>query len=119
MAFSALLLFGQDFRVYYAAARLLLTGGNPYDYAQLAKMLMTVSGFVHNNPFYYPPWLAWFFTPLALLPFQIARAVWILLNWIIWNLGLWQLASLLDWPQIGWRRWLMFLYATFLFAWIT
>ncbi|MCX6079022.1 MAG: glycosyltransferase family 87 protein [Chloroflexi bacterium] len=119
MAATALIRFGQDFRVYYAAARLLLKGGNPFDYNQLFPVILQISGKAGNAPYYNPPWLAWFLTPLALLPYQPARAVWILLNLVIWCLGLWQLSRLLDWPPAGWQRWSIFLYATFLFAWVT
>ena len=31
MAISSLIFFGQDFRGYFAAARVLIIGGNPYD----------------------------------------------------------------------------------------
>ena len=55
--------FGQDFRGYYAAARLVLVGGNPYDYSQLAPVLFQLDGRVGNNPFYYAPWSALAFTP--------------------------------------------------------
>ncbi len=119
MAISSLIWFGQDFRGFYAAARVLLIGGNPYDYGQLVPILLDVTGRIGNNPYYYPPWFAWFITPLAWLPFEIARGIWMLFNLIIWVVGLWQLSKLLDWPDTGWRRWLMFLFSTFLFAWIT
>jgi hypothetical protein len=119
MAFSSFVWFGQDFRGYYAAARVLLIGGNPYDYKQLVPILLDVTGHIGNNPYYYPLWFAWFITPLAWLPFDIARGIWMLFNLCIWVVGLWQLSKLLDWPDIGWQRWSIFLFATFLFAWIT
>lgn len=119
MAASSLVLFGQDFRGYYAAARVLLIGGNPYDYGQLVPILLEVTGRIGNNPYYYPPWFAWFITPLAWLPFEISRGIWMLFNLLIWVVGLWQLSKLMEWPQIGWRRWLLFLFSTFLFAWFT
>jgi hypothetical protein len=65
MAISSLIWFGQDFRGYYAAARVLLLGGNPYDYEQLVPILLEATGRIGNNPYYYPPWFAWFITPLA------------------------------------------------------
>ena len=52
MAVIAYTQFGQDFRGYYAAARVLLNGGNPYDYLQVAPILMDVTGRIGNNPFY-------------------------------------------------------------------
>lgn len=119
MAISSLIFFGQDFRGYFAAARVLIIGGNPYDYKQLVPILLEVTGHVGNNPYYYPPWFAWFITPLTWLPFNTARGFWMLFNFIIWVVGLCLLSKLLNWPDTGWRRWLMYLFATFLFALIT
>jgi hypothetical protein len=119
MAGTSLILYGQDFRGYYAAARVLLSGGNPYDYGQLAPILLEATGHVGNNPYYYAPWFAWLVTPFAALPFEPARAAWMLFNLLVWCAALWQLSRLLGWPETGRARWLMFLLATFLFAWIT
>jgi hypothetical protein len=111
--------FGQDFRGYYAAGRVLLEGGNPYDYSQVARVLVNVTGRAGNNPFYYPLWFGWFFAPLSLLPFQIARLVWIFFNWVLWIFSLLRMQQLLDFPSRGWRGWILFLLATFIFAWTT
>ena len=111
--------YGMDFRGYYAAARVLLSGGNPYDYSLVASILLDVTGRAGNNPFYYPLWFGWFITPLAWMPFEVARAVWMIFNWAIWMLGLIRLQQLLSWPPTGWRNWLMNLLATFIFAWTT
>ena len=119
MAIFALLEYGQDFRGYYAAARVLLEGGNPYEYAQVARVLVEVTGRAGNNPFYYPLWFGWFITPLSLLPFQLARALWMLINLALWIVGLIRLQQLLEFPQKGWRNWLWNLLATFIFAWTT
>jgi|GEM_PF-921022 len=119
MAINSFILYRQDFRGYYAAARVLLAGGNPYDYNQLAPILLQVTGRMGNNPYYYPPWFAWFFTPLALLPYGLASILWMAFNWVIWLYSLWLLGKHLDWPKKGWRRWLIFFLATYLFAWIT
>jgi hypothetical protein len=81
--------------------------------------LLEVTGEMGNNPYYYPPWFAWLFIPLSVLPFQLARAVWMTFNIITWNAGLWQLGKIIDWPAIGWRRYLLFALATFSFAWVT
>jgi len=110
---------GLDFRGYYAAARVLASGGNPYDYHQVAAVLLSVTGHMGNNPFYYPPWFGWCFTSISWLPFQTARAIWLIFNIAVWILSLWQLSRLLDWPEPGLRRWLMFLLATSVFAGIT
>jgi hypothetical protein len=81
--------------------------------------LLKITGEMGNNPYYYPPWFAWLFIPLVGLPFQIARIVWMVFNVAIWNLGLWNLGKLLQWPPEGWRRYGLYLLATFSFAWIT
>lgn len=110
---------GQDFRGYYAAARVLLEGGNPYDYTQVAQVLLNVTGRAGNNPFFYPLWFGWFIAPLSLLPFQLARALWMLFNWALWLVGLIRLQQLLGFPRKGWRTWLLNLLTTFIFAWTT
>jgi hypothetical protein len=119
MATVAYIQFGQDFRGYYAAAHVLLEGGNPYDYFQVAPVLQEVTGRVGNNPFYYPLWFGWFIAPLALLPYPVARAVWMFLNLAAWMIGLTRLRGLLDFPRKGWRTWSLFLLGTFLFGWMT
>ena len=119
MAVTAYISYGTDFRGYYAAACVLLNGGNPYDYSLVASVLLDVTGRAGNNPFYYPLWFGWFITPLAWMPFEMARAVWMIFNWAIWILGLVRLNQLLSWPPAGWRNWLMNLLATFIFAWTT
>ena len=119
MAVIAFLEYGQDFRGYYAAGRVLLDGGNPYDYTQVSSVLLEVTSRAGNNPFYYPLWFGWLITPLSLLPFQIARAVWMLLNLTLWLFGLIRLRQFLGFPRPGWRGWLVLLLATFVFAWTT
>lgn len=119
LAALAFIWFGVDFRGYYAAARVLLEGGNPYDYHLVARVLLEVTGEMGNNPYYYPPWFAWLFIPMAYLPFQFARAIWMIFNLIIWNFSLWQLGKIVGWPQMGWRSYGLFALTTFSFAWIT
>lgn len=116
MAAVTFLEYGQDFRGYYAAARVLLDGGNPYDYTQVSSVLLEVTGRAGNNPFYYPLWFGWLITPLSLLPFQTARAVWMLINLALWLFGLIRLQQFLGFPRPGW---LVHLLATFIFAWTT
>ena len=119
MAIASFVLYREDFRGYYAAARVLLVGGNPYDYNQLAPILLQITGRMGNNPYYYPPWFAWFITPFAVLPYGLASVLWMALNWTVWLYSLWMLGKYLNWPKEGWRRWLIFFLATYLFAWIT
>ena len=119
LALISYLWFGLDFRGYYAAAHVLLAGGNPYDYRLVAQVLLDVTGEMGNNPYYYPPWFTWLFIPLVYLPFQLARVVWMIFNVVIWNIGLWELGEIIGWPELGWRRYALFTLSTFSFAWIT
>ena len=109
---------GVDFSVYYAAGRVFLRGGNPYDYGQLVQEIVSTTGKT-NNPYYYAPWFTWAISPLALLPFGAARILWAALNFAAWFWGLFNLSKLIAWPPIGWRRWGMYLLVTFVFAWGT
>jgi hypothetical protein len=115
----ALVRFGKDFRGYYAAAEVLISGGNPYDYNLVAQVLLEVTGIMGNNPYYYPPWFLWIFLPLTALSFPIARVIWMAVNFILWNVGLWQLNKLTGWPRIGWQLYGLFAVTTCCFAWIT
>ncbi|MGC9335207.1 MAG: glycosyltransferase family 87 protein [Anaerolineae bacterium] len=112
----AFLAGGVDFRGYYAAATLVRRGGNPYDYAQLAPVLEEITGFVGNNPYYYPPWFCLLFVPLTFLPFQAARAVWLLVNLILFFISLEQLRQALDWEPAEWQRWGAYSVSTLMFA---
>ena len=117
LAWSAYSTGGVDFNVYYAAARLTLHGGNPYDYSQLAAEIVSVTEI--NNPYYYLPWFTWSILPLALLPYQIARAIWFIANVALWFASLFNLQKIIPWPEAGWKRWGMYFFVTLLFAWTT
>jgi hypothetical protein len=119
MAGMALLGPGQDFRGYYAAARVVLAHGNPYDYQTLAPMLLSVTGALGNNPYFYAPWFAWLVIPIAWLPFPVARGMWMLFNLLVWDYSLWRLGGLFSWPKRNGQRWLLYLVATLSFAWFT
>ncbi|MCC6300039.1 MAG: DUF2029 domain-containing protein [Anaerolineales bacterium] len=93
--------------------------GNPYDYREVSKVLLEVTGRMGNNPFYYPPWFAWIFLLLVRFDFQVARAIWLAVNFILWNCGLWRLNIALGGTLKGWRLYGLFALATFSFAWIT
>jgi hypothetical protein len=118
LAVISLRLFGMDFRGYYAAARVLLAGGNPYDYHAVSAILLEVTGKMGNNPYYYPPWFAWPFVPLTLFPYQTARWIWMAISLLLWNISLWRLGVLVTWPHPGWKRYFFFLLSTLSFAWI-
>jgi hypothetical protein len=107
---------GVDFGVYYAAARLAIQSGNPYDFQQLAAEIVQTTGEI-NNPYYYAPWFTWAMIPLALLPFEIARLAWAVINFGLWFFGLFNLGKLIDWPPAGWRRWGWYILMTIVFAW--
>jgi hypothetical protein len=109
---------GVDFSVYYAAGRVMLRGGSPYDYHQLAGQIISSAGKI-NNPYYYAPWFTWAMLPLAFLPYNMARIFWAVINFILWFCGLFNLNRLVEWPLPGWRRWGMYLLVTFIFAWAT
>jgi hypothetical protein len=74
-----------DFLAYWSASHLLVTGGNPYDHAQLRNLeIATIpeissQGEVFLNT-WNPPWLLLIFTPLGLLPYLIASLVWTFCN---------------------------------------
>jgi hypothetical protein len=118
LAWMAYSFGGVDFGVYYAAGRVMLNGGNPYDYSQLAGEIISSTGAL-NNPFYYAPWFAWAMSVLALLPYEFARLCWAVVNVGLWYWGLFNLSKLIEWPPAGWRRWGAYLFATIIFAWST
>jgi len=106
---------GMDFNVYYAAARVTLQGGNPYDYAQLAPQIISVGKL--NNPYYYAPWFTWSVMPFALFPYNIARVLWAAIHFILWVFSLINLSKIIPYPPAGNAKWSAWLLATFLFAW--
>jgi hypothetical protein len=118
LAVFAYLYGGVDFGVYYAAGRIYLQGGNPYDYSQLSKEIISSTGIL-NNPFYYAPWFVWFMLPFSIFPYSIARLIWALVNFVLWFFGLFVLEKIIEYPQTGWRRWWAYLLVTFVFAWST
>jgi hypothetical protein len=123
MALGALAFFGEDFIDFYAAGRVTLTGGNVYDVRQLAAAAQAVGDSIHYNPFYYPPWLAVLVAPVALLPYGMARVIWMGLNVGAWVAGLWLLSEAAGFPARAAgnqrQRWLVYLAATYLLAWMT
>ncbi|MFQ6015920.1 MAG: glycosyltransferase family 87 protein, partial [Anaerolineae bacterium] len=119
MGYATLRFYGQDFRGYYAAARVLRQGGDPYAYSQVAPVLVELTGRAGNNPYYYPPWFAVVLTPLAaFLPYEPARAVWTALNLVFLWVALRLTLAVIGWEAQGWRRWLTYLSAAYLLAWL-
>src|SRR5215470_8091828 len=66
-----------DFIEYWSAARVFITGGNPYSEAE---MLRIERGLGWTSPvalpMLNPPWVLPVFAPLAALPFRIAQMLW-------------------------------------------
>ena len=82
-AFSAPGVGEPDFFPYWAAARLLGTGGNPYDPSSLRALAHEIRpdrGQDRGEAFasWNPPWLLLFLLPLGLLPFDLAVRIWFL-----------------------------------------
>jgi len=72
-----------DFLPYWAAARLLGTGDNPYDASSLRDLEHEIRpdrGQYRGEAFasWNPPWLLLFLLPLGLLPFDLAVRIWFL-----------------------------------------
>ena len=118
LAIFAYLSGGEDFGVYYTAGHIYLQGGNPYDYSQLSKEIVSSTGEL-NNPFYYAPWFIWFILPFSILPYSIARVLWALINFALWFFSLFNLEKIMGYPPKNWRRWGMYLLVTSVFAWST
>jgi hypothetical protein len=70
-----------DFIEYWSAARLFITGGNPYSEAE---MLRIEQGLGRSSPvplpMLNPPWVLPVFAPLATLPFRTARMLWFIVS---------------------------------------
>jgi hypothetical protein len=119
MATTALLLFGQDFRSFYAAAKVFVSGGDPYDFRAVSLVLLNLTGRMGNYAYYSPPWFLIPFLPLAALSYETGRTIWMTINVGLWIYGLTLLAAYKQWPSQPWRRWILFLAVTYVFAWIT
>src|SRR5258706_1290146 len=77
-----------DFVEYWAAARLFVSGGNPYAPVQLLKLEQLV-GWRESAPLlmWNPPWTLSFIWPLGLLDYNIAQFIWFVLHALIIFLG--------------------------------
>ncbi len=74
-----------DFLAYWSAARLLATGGNPYDAVSLKALVQETRadrdpGKGESFASWNPPWLLPLLLPLGALPFDLAVRLWILCN---------------------------------------
>jgi hypothetical protein len=75
---------GNDFVEYWAASRLVLEGSNPYDLTQMLAMERRV-GCARKDalPMLNPPWALPLILPLALLPYSVSQAAWLMLNFLL------------------------------------
>jgi hypothetical protein len=72
--------FPGDFLEYWASARLLLTGDNPYSpEQQLALQRSVVSNTNQALMMWNPPWTLFFILPFGLFSFPVAHALWSIL----------------------------------------
>jgi len=77
-----------DFIEYWAAAQLLLSGGNPYSSEELLKLQASV-GWTQSSALimWNPPWTLAFLWPLGLISYDTAQFIWFLVNSLIIFLG--------------------------------
>jgi hypothetical protein len=60
-----------DFNVFYSSAQAALQGSNIYrTYGQ------------YHLPYWYFPWVAWFFIPLAVVPFEVAKFIYMVITFL-------------------------------------
>jgi hypothetical protein len=94
-----------DFVEYWAAARLFLSGGNPYAPAELFKTQQAIGW---SEPaallMWNPPWTLSFIWPLGLLDYDTAQFVWFLAHTLIIFIGAQLLWRIYDGPARDSRR---------------
>lgn len=83
-----------DFGVYYAAARVLAAGGDPYNWHALRQVVPEVPAL----GYIYPLWSVLPILPLTWLPLPEAAGVWLILNLACLALAVGVLASLVGLP---------------------
>lgn len=80
---------GDDFVEYWAAGRLNLSGGNPYDPTQLHPLeLQTGSIEGEAVMMWNPPWLLTLVMPFGSLEYGLSRTLWLLLNVLLISISL-------------------------------
>lgn len=81
--------YGKDFTIFLTGAHIIARsqGADLYDLATQSEVQRLVGGSVSYPgsvlPFNYPPYVAFFFLPLAFLPINIAYYVWVAFLWVI------------------------------------
>jgi len=80
-----------DFSIVYGSARAWLTGGNPYDAAEIGRAWLAAGGPAERSPaqfesavFLYPPPALALLSPIAAIPWPVAKIVWAGLNLALW-----------------------------------
>ena len=90
-------IWSNDFMVYWGAARILITGGNPYDSVTMSKLQTALSPIEQPTLMMWnPPWVIALILPYALLPFEVAEWVWLVVNVmlaIICGMALWRIIA--------------------------
>ncbi len=79
---------------FYAGAKVILQGGNPYHPADMQAVYITIGHTRQDElitAFTYPLWTALVFVPLALLPLDWAVTAWGILNEVCFGLTFWLL----------------------------
>jgi len=73
-----------DFVEYWAVARLIIQGENPYSPQSLLNLQKSV-GWAENTPLvmWNPPWVISFVLPFGLFPYSTAQFLWLLLNVVL------------------------------------
>jgi hypothetical protein len=100
---------GDDFVEYWAAGRLNITGGNPYDPVQLHPLELQ-TGLIEGDPvlWWSPPWVLSIMLPFSSPHYAINRTLWMLLNIIIIFICLTQLWHLYGGKhQYRWMAWIL------------
>ncbi len=108
-AASGFVLQVDDFVEYWAAGRLFLSGGNPYDPTALLELQRAVGwGKPQALMMWNPPWILALIVPFSLLPYPIARIAWFVLHVVLTVLGgglLWR--SYRPWDLCLWPGWIL------------
>lgn len=95
-----------DFLAYWSAARLLATGGNPFDPASMEAMQRANSSDpcaetgVILGP-WNPPWLSLILLPFSILPFKLVAPFWLFCNILLVGLAVMLTLRLADRPIVA------------------
>jgi len=118
LAIRAYILPGVDFRMFFAGAKLLAQGQNPYDYQLIYELVAEITGTYYGNvPYYYPLWLALLMIPYTFFPFQAARIVWIFTIVVTFFSGSILALNLMPITKSKAKKWLLLIVVTYLFLW--